>query len=192
MIVSSVFFALGSIEQAASQVLRELVLGRALVGVGVGMSSMVVPTFLAECAPADVRGRMVGANSLLVTGGQVLAYAIAALFYTLPHSWRWMVLLGAVPALAQLAGLWTLDESPRWLSAHGRHVQARAGVVKLYPTASSEAVDAYLRGFERGHEERVDKRGALKELFQSSNGRRALALACGLQAAQQLCGANSM
>lgn len=48
MVIAGIFFALGSVEQAASQVFRELVLGRVLVGLGVGAASMVVPTFLAE------------------------------------------------------------------------------------------------------------------------------------------------
>lgn len=48
MVIAGVFFALGSVEQAASQVVRELVLGRVLVGLGVGAASMVVPTYLAE------------------------------------------------------------------------------------------------------------------------------------------------
>ncbi|SNX82545.1 related to myo-inositol transporter [Melanopsichium pennsylvanicum] len=141
MIASGVLFLLGALEQAASQVVRELVLGRMLVGLGVGMASMVVPTYLAEVAPTKVRGRLVGINNLLVTGGQVVAYVIDAAFYNLPHGWRWMVLAGGVPAVAQLMGMIYLDESPRWLVAKGRLIRARKVLQKIYPAASVAMID---------------------------------------------------
>jgi SP family myo-inositol transporter-like MFS transporter 13 len=142
MIASGVLFLLGALEQAASQVVRELVLGRILVGLGVGMASMVVPTYLAEVAPTKVRGRVVGINSLLVTGGQVIAYLIDAAFYNLPHGWRWMVLAGSIPAVFQLIGMIYLDESPRWLVARGRIIRARRVLQRIYPNASARMIDS--------------------------------------------------
>ncbi|SPO22525.1 related to myo-inositol transporter [Ustilago trichophora] len=141
MVASGVLFLLGALEQAASQVLKELVLGRVLVGLGVGMASMVVPTYLAEVAPTNVRGRIVGINSLLVTGGQVIAYLIDAAFYNLPHGWRWMVLAGGIPAIFQLVGMIYLDESPRWLVAKGRIIRARRVLQRIYPHASVRMID---------------------------------------------------
>lgn len=130
----------------------------------------------------------------LHAAGQVLAYAIAAALYHAPHGWRWMVLLGALPAVAQLIGLFWLDESPRWLAAKGKHSAARAGLERMYPTADGPAIQAHLDALTAGAPIRStrDTRGPLKELFTSKQGRRALLLACGLQAAQQLSGANSM
>lgn len=141
MIGSGTLFLLGALEQAASQVVRELVLGRLLVGLGVGMASMVVPTYLAEVAPTKVRGRIVGINSLLVTGGQVIAYLVDAAFYNLPHGWRWMVLAGGIPAIFQLVGMIYLDESPRWLVARGRIIRARRVLQRIYPNASLRMID---------------------------------------------------
>ncbi|CDS01330.1 related to myo-inositol transporter [Sporisorium scitamineum] len=141
MIGSGILFLLGAMEQAASQVVRELVLGRVLVGLGVGMASMVVPTYLAEVAPTKVRGRVVGINSLLITGGQVVAYLVDAAFYNLPHGWRWMVLAGGVPAVFQLVGMIYLDESPRWLVARGRIIRARRVLQRIYPHASVRMID---------------------------------------------------
>ncbi|TKY84964.1 hypothetical protein EX895_006044 [Sporisorium graminicola] len=141
MIGSGILFLLGAMEQAASQVVRELVLGRLLVGLGVGMASMVVPIYLAEVAPTKVRGRVVGINSLLITGGQVVAYVVDAAFYHLPHGWRWMVLAGGVPAVFQLVGMVYLDESPRWLVARGRIIRARRVLQRIYPHASVRMID---------------------------------------------------
>ncbi|CEH14966.1 Predicted transporter (major facilitator superfamily) [Ceraceosorus bombacis] len=221
MLISSIFFLLGSIEQSASQVFRELVLGRVLVGLGVGMASMVIPIYLAECAPSDLRGRIVGSNSALVTGGQVTAYAISAAFYHLPHSWRWMVLTGAPPALAQLVGLWALDESPRWLLHQGKHAQARRALARMYPSANDDQIEEQLKAFELSsssseQQEQDERRTGLdgvegiaalvgrsspggkdgaqgiRQLLADRSARKALLLACGLQASQQLVGANSI
>lgn len=152
MIASGILFLLGALEQAASQVVRELVLGRILVGLGVGMASMVVPTYLAEVAPTKVRGRIVGINSLLVTGGQVVAYLIDAAFYNLPHGWRWMVLAGGIPAIFQLVGMIYLDESPRWLVARGRIIRARRVLQRIYPNATMRMVDNEIERIARSME----------------------------------------
>lgn len=165
MIGSGVLFLLGALEQAASQVVRELVLGRVLVGLGVGMASMIVPTYLAEVAPTKVRGRIVGINSLLVTGGQVVAYLIDALFYHLPHGWRWMVLAGGVPAVFQLVGMMYLDESPRWLVARGRIIRARRVLQRIYPHASVRMIDGEIDRIARSmqgatHHDDIDPDGS--------------------------------
>ncbi|SOV06572.1 related to myo-inositol transporter [Ustilago sp. UG-2017a] len=152
MIGSGILFFLGALEQAASQVVRELVLGRVLVGLGVGMASMVVPTYLAEVAPTKVRGRIVGINSLLLTGGQVIAYLIDAAFYNLPHGWRWMVLAGGIPAIFQLVGMIYLDESPRWLVAKGRIIRARHVLQRIYPNASVHMIDTEIDRIARSME----------------------------------------
>ncbi|EST06242.2 General substrate transporter [Kalmanozyma brasiliensis GHG001] len=152
MVGAGILFLLGAMEQAASQVVRELVLGRVLVGLGVGMASMVVPTYLAEIAPTKVRGRIIGINSLLITGGQVIAYLIDAAFYNLPHGWRWMVLAGGVPAIFQLIGMIYLDESPRWLVARGRIIRARHVLQRIYPRASVRAIDNEIERIARSME----------------------------------------
>ena len=210
MIVAGVLFAIGSIEQAASQVVRELVLGRFLVGGGVGMASMIVPTYLAECAPPSIRGRIIAINSILITGGQVIAYSVDAAFYSLPHGWRWMVLAGGIPAIIQLIGLFYLDESPRWLISKGKHVRARHVLTRIYPLADNQAIDSHINKIEASLNNRPssaasqsssvqtdtsksnDFKAQWKLLWSEKSNRKALFLACGLQAGQQLIGANSI
>jgi SP family myo-inositol transporter-like MFS transporter 13 len=220
MIMAGIFFTLGSMEQAASQVLRELILGRFLVGLGVGMSSMIVPTYLAECSPTSIRGQIISINSLLITGGQVIAYIVDAGFYNVAHGWRWMVLAGGLPALVQLIGLiFYLDESPRWLISQKQHVSARHILAKIYPLASQEAITKQVHRIEKSlqkdhgssHTSTDDQsaaaglalteetavkvsnlRNQLSILWNDQQNRKALFLACGLQAGQQLIGANSI
>lgn len=142
MLAAALFFLLGGLEQAASQVIQELVVGRGIQGIAVGMASMVTPLFLAEVAPSDVRGRLVGINSLLITGGQVVSYIVSAVFYHMPHGWRWMALSGCVPAVVQLLSLIALDESPRWLIHQGRVSQARHVLGRIYPGAQFLAIES--------------------------------------------------
>jgi SP family myo-inositol transporter-like MFS transporter 13 len=97
--------------------------------------------YLGEIAPSSLRGRIVGTNSLLVTGGQVIAYLVNAILFPVAHGWRWMVLASAVPAVVQLIGLLSLDESPRWLVAKGRFIQARRVLKKIYPGATEDMVE---------------------------------------------------
>lgn len=213
MIAAGIFFTLGAVEQSASQVVRELVLGRVLVGLGVGMASMIVPTYLAECAPTSIRGRIIAVNSLLITGGQVVAYVVDAAFYNLPHGWRWMVLAGGVPALVQLVGLFYLDESPRWLVSRGRHTSARRVLSRIYPLASEDSITSQVHRIEQslkrdtplpyastaageeiinGQINKSQFSQQLSTLWNDHRNRKALFLACGLQAGQQLVGANSI
>lgn len=82
-----------------------MAVGRLIVGFGVGSAAMVVPLYIAEIAPTKVRGRLIGLNNMSITGGQVISYGIGAAFAHVPHGWRYMVGLGALPALILAAML---------------------------------------------------------------------------------------
>ncbi|KAK0566989.1 hypothetical protein OC861_002951 [Tilletia horrida] len=208
--VSSILFALGSVEQAASQYVREMVLGRAIVGLAIGLASMVTPTYLSEVCPSDVRGRLVSLNIFFVTAGQVIAYAVSASLFHLPHSWRFMILIGVIPAIVQLVGVIYLDESPRWLISRGRERQARETLKRIYPTWTDSQIDAemsIIRASSGNTTNTSDAASApsssalaksrrstndLVALFRNKAHRKALVLACGLQLFQQLCGFNAL
>ena len=145
ILLSAVLFTLGAIEQAAAQIVKELVLGRVIVGLGVGLASMVTPVFLSELCPAAWRGRVVTLLTVLITGGQVLAFCVGAALFSLPHSWRWIALSGAIPSLLQLALSFQLPESPRWLIMRDRLPEARSTLARIYPSLSAEAIDHKVR-----------------------------------------------
>ncbi|CAO1626121.1 unnamed protein product [Sympodiomycopsis kandeliae] len=216
ILIAAFLFLLGSLEQTASNDVPQLILGRFIVGVAVGEAATVVPLYLAEIAPSSLRGRIVGTNSLLVTGGQVVAYLVNAALFPVAHGWRWMVLCSGVPALVQLFGLLSLDESPRWLVNKGQFIQARRVLKKIYPLASDEAIDRQVdrilaslkasggdtpegeyssspRGAEDGE---IGSGGPTRSkwslLFKEPQNRRALILAAGLQAFQQATGFNAL
>jgi MFS transporter, SP family, solute carrier family 2 (myo-inositol transporter), member 13 len=134
---AAILFVLGALVQAAAVTVWIMVLGRALVGGGVGMGSFVVPLYISELSPAPFRGRLVTVSSLFITGGQVVAYVVGWLFSETDHGWRWMVGLGAIPALGQLLALAFLPETPRWLVKAGRREEARKVLDKVFAVDGS-------------------------------------------------------
>ena len=125
------------------------------------------------------------------------------------NGWRWMVGLGAVPALLQAVLLLLLPESPRWLVRMERNEQARVVLQRVYGRESRSTADCVLRAIgeevaEEGESAGTRRhrmahmkttwgwlariRNAQNELFGISGNRRALTIACMLQGLQQLCG----
>lgn len=156
---------------------------------------------------------MVTILSLFLTGGQVVAYVIGWLLSTLPSGWRWMVGLGALPAVAQLIIVVFLPETPRWLVKANRETEAQRILRKIYGDAegSRQAVEQVIRSIESEINEEDEEASQQKPvsagplfrlldhlpknlilLFQTGCNRRALAIACLLQGLQQLCGFNSL
>lgn len=205
ILVPAVLFALGAIIQAFATYVWTMAAGRALVGAAVGVASGAVPLYITELAPAELRGRLVTIQSLFITGGQVVAYLIGWGFAALPHGWRYMVGIGALPALLQLCLLYWMPETPRWLLQTGKDERARQVLEEVYATLPERAhvVQNVLAGIrvEILEEDKIlgnlsvssndssnGLRDASKVLFAVPANRRALIIACMLQGLQQLCG----
>jgi SP family myo-inositol transporter-like MFS transporter 13 len=135
---------------------------------------------------------------LFITGGQVVAYLIGWIFASWPGGWRWMVGLGAVPAVLQLGLLFGMPETPRFLVQNGEPERAEAVLKKVYAGLSEyerdlavrsvlQAVRAEIEAEGKGSDKRTMIAKA-KELTEVPGNRRALTIACMLQGLQQLCG----
>ncbi|KAL7244988.1 hypothetical protein ACSBR2_000350 [Camellia fascicularis] len=107
-----------------------LYMGRLLEGFGVGIISYTVPVYIAEIAPQNLRGGLGSVNQLSVTIGIMLAYLLG-LFV----NWRILAVLGILPCLILIPGLFFIPESPRWLA-------------KMGMTEDFEASLQVLRGFD--------------------------------------------
>ena len=213
VMLADIAFILGAFVQAISPSVWIMVIGRAIVGLAVGAGSFVVPLYIAELAPAPFRGKLVTLNILFITIGQVVAYIIGWVFVEWGNEytgWRWIVGLGAVPAIVQILVMLTMPETPRWLVKVGRHDEARSVLDKVFGAGMEiqRMVDGVLTGIEnevREEEEAKHNRtrgqklkespswysdisDTWDELFRIDGNRRALAIACLLQGLQQLCG----
>lgn len=79
LLADLVFFA-GAVVMAGAVGPWMIIVGRILVGLGVGMASMTAPLYISEASPARIRGALVSTNGLLITGGQFVAYLINLAF----------------------------------------------------------------------------------------------------------------
>ncbi|GAU36000.1 hypothetical protein TSUD_211370 [Trifolium subterraneum] len=91
-----------------------LFMGRLLEGFGVGIISYVVPVYIAEISPENMRGSLGSVNQLSVTIGIMLAYLLG-----LFANWRVLAILGVLPCTVLIPGLFFIPESPRWLAKMG-------------------------------------------------------------------------
>lgn len=196
--IADVLFMGGAMGQAVSHTVWNMIGCRFLIGIGVGLASCVAPLYIQEISPTRLRGSMVVLNVVMITLGQVIAYGIDAGFANLSAGWRWMVGLGSVPAALQLALLVHLPESPRVLVRRGNMEAARKVLSRVYALASSEQVDLKLKVLHATVKQSIEIANSttfwqrLGSLFSNPINRRALVIACGMQAFQQLCGFNTL
>ncbi|XP_049932093.1 sugar transporter ERD6-like 7 [Nymphaea colorata] len=115
MRISSGVCVAGWISIMLSQHAWSLDVGRFCTGVGIGIFSYVVPVYMAEIAPQELRGRLMISYQLMVALGMTMAYLLGIVV-----TWRALTLLGIFPCLVQLIGLFFVPESPRWLAKIGR------------------------------------------------------------------------
>lgn len=126
LLISAAIFLVSSIAMGLANRLSLFIAARFLAGAGVGMASVVSPLFIAEIAPAQVRGKMVAINQLTIVTGILITNVVN---YWLSKSgvnaWRWMFGLGSVPSSLFLVGTLFLPESPRWLIMRNRLQEAK-------------------------------------------------------------------
>jgi MFS transporter, SP family, xylose:H+ symportor len=122
-------FFVSAVGSALAQTLSSFVFFRFIGGLAVGGASVVSPMYIAEIAPARLRGRLVAVNQLNVVVGILLAFLsnfLLAQLIAAPWAWRGMLGIEAVPAAVFFLLLFLIPESPRWLVKQGRVAEARA------------------------------------------------------------------
>ncbi|GKZ24332.1 myo-inositol transporter [Aspergillus brasiliensis] len=197
--VGCVLFVIGSVLQAAAYTIAQMAVGRVVVGLGVGSAAMVVPLYVAEIAPAGARGRLIGLNNMSITGGQVISYAIGAAFASVSHGWRYMVGLGALPAIILGCMMPFCPESPRHLVYNGRSDEARGVLRRIYSSAATDEQMAALLVTIRtacDQAREIDESGSawskIVKLHTVGSNLRALICACGLMVISQMSGFNAL
>lgn len=132
LMIAAAIFAISSIGMALSPGLGAFITMRFCAGIGVGMSSLLSPLYIAEVSPAHIRGRNVAINQLTIVLGILITnlvnYQLAA---SGPSSWRLMFGAGAIPSALFFIGVIFLPESPRWLIKAGRKDKALATLKKI-------------------------------------------------------------
>ncbi|MBT8086514.1 MAG: MFS transporter, partial [Gammaproteobacteria bacterium] len=136
--IAAALFAVSAIASAIAPNFLTLVIARMIGGFGVGAALIIAPMYIAEIAPAHLRGRMVSFNQLNIVIGISVAFFSNYLILKLGQSelawaqslrflewnWRWMLGVETLPALLYFFALMFVPESPRWLAMHGREDEA--------------------------------------------------------------------
>ena len=131
IMVAAVIVIIGTIAATFSPTFTLLVISRFVIGIGIGLSSSTVPTYLSELAPARLRGAMGSLNQIFIVSGILIAFLVS--YWLGPASaWRWMFAGAIVPAIVLLAGMVVLPETPRWLIKNGREEEARRVLVSAH------------------------------------------------------------
>jgi MFS family permease len=101
-----------------------LISARLVVGLAIGLSSVVAPLYLSETSPRGSRGALVSLYQFAITLGILGAYVVD-LGFAPSGGWRWMLALAVIPSVLLVGGMLAMPESPRWLVANDREADAR-------------------------------------------------------------------
>lgn len=123
LIITSIIFIVGTTFAVFSASIIQLIFGRFIIGLAIGIASYIAPLFISEISPTHVRGRLVLLNVVAITSGQAISYLIDY-FFTASHHWRTMIAMGLIPSVLLLFGMLLSPSSPRWLFFMGKKTQA--------------------------------------------------------------------
>lgn len=183
---AALLFTASAVAAALPRTLTEFVVARLAGGIAIGVASLVVPLYIAEIAPARIRGQLVTLNQLAIVSGILLAYI--ASYYLAGMglaSWRWMFAAAAVPSLLFMLTLLLVPESPRWLLGRGRAAEALGTLTRLNGPATAAAEVTEIQAA------LADEQGAAASLAQPRL-RRPLRIAVVLAVLQQITGINTI
>jgi len=190
IIVNAVIFSVGAIGCALAPNPATLILMRILIGIAIGITSYVVPMYIAEISPTRIRGALVTLNQLMITIGILVSYITD---YALSddnnnESWRWMFLVGLIPALILLAGMFFLPESPRWLISRHRSDE---GIRVLRKVEDPDMVDETLANIRKEVKQETENKTRVTEIFKPWL-RTPLIITVGIFFFQQFSGVNTI
>jgi SP family sugar porter-like MFS transporter len=202
LVAAGLLFVVTSIGTGSATDFPFFIANRLLGGVAIGIASNLSPLYIAEIAPASMRGRLVSLNQLTIALGVMAAQIVNWLIaqptpvgagvdqlpfasWNVQIAWRWMFRVTAVPAAVFFGAMFLVPESPRWLAKKGRAVKAMRVLTKIggaaYADRSVGEIEATLvHGDDKVH---------LRELF-TPRMRRVLLLGTVVAVFQQWCGIN--
>jgi SP family sugar:H+ symporter-like MFS transporter len=170
MIITAITFAISAFGSGMSDSSIEFIVYRLLGGLGIGAASVLAPAYIAEVAPAALRGRLATLQQLAIVLGLFAAFlsnyiiatqagsAEANLLLDLP-AWRWMFWVELIPSLLFIVGVMFIPESPRYLVAQGKIDQARSIFKRISNGTEDKQIEAVQKSLHG------DKKPNISDLF---------------------------
>ncbi|XP_054783048.1 sugar transport protein 10-like [Prosopis cineraria] len=134
MFSGGLFFLAGALLNGFAVNIAMLIIGRVLLGFGVGYCNQSVPVYLSEMAPAKIRGALNMGFQMMITIGILIANLINYGTAKYKHGWRISLGLGAVPAFLLCLGSLFLSDTPNSMIERGKHEEAKAMLIKIRGT----------------------------------------------------------
>lgn len=187
ILLAAVLFTMGALLEAISPNTTILVIGRLVVGFGVGVASVAAPLYAAEQAPTRLRGRFVSTYQLAITIGIFIAYLVDQALIN-NDMWRVMLGVSAVPAILLFVVMLPMPDSPRWFVKVGRRDDAIKALQKVRPDVDA---DAEITEIEKAAQEDDANKATWGEVF-SKKLRKPLMIGIGLAVFQQITGINAI
>src|SRR5438046_7086153 len=162
MLLNAVLFLASAFATGAAGSAGFFITSRIVGGLAIGAASVLAPMYIAEVAPAHMRGRLASLQQMAIVLGLFSAFlsndiiariagGAGAIFGLGTPAWRWMFWMEAVPAAAFLLGVLLIPESPRFLIFRGKREQARRIFARIGGDAVAlvQQVEQSLRGEHR-------------------------------------------
>jgi sugar porter (SP) family MFS transporter len=187
IIIAAIVFTIGALAAALAPTVGVLIGARFVLGLAVGSAALVVPLYLSEIAPTQIRGAIASLNQLMIVCGILAAFIVNAILAS-SGNWRLMLGLAAVPGLILLVGMLFMPETPRYLVHAGQEEDAHEVIEDLPGDDRPRERIQEIREVEE-HEEGGT---GLRALWEAKWVRPALLVATGLAVFQQLVGINTI
>lgn len=192
LFLCALLYAVSGLLSAIPRTFGEFLVARFISGLGIGASSLICPVYIAEISPEKWRGRLGSLFQLGIVTGIFLTLFVNKMIqgmgdtaWNTEMGWRWMLGMEVVPAIVFIALLFTVPESPRWLTQKGRENEAKEILAKVGGEEHAEKELQSIRaaiGQEEGH---------FAELL-SGFYRKPLLIAVMMMAFSQFCGINAI
>jgi sugar porter (SP) family MFS transporter len=201
LILCALLFAVTSIGNALAPTFTVFVCWRICGGVAIGLASSLSPMYIAEVAPAQIRGRLVSVNQLTIVIGILLAQFVnnslasgvqkglseelLAQSWYVQTAWRWMFGLTAIPSILFFVSMFAIPESPRWMVKNGDPDRAQSILAKIGGHEYAAAAIADINSTLANEFQKVNYRDLLEPRM-----RKVLLIGIILAVFQQWCGIN--
>jgi MFS transporter, SP family, sugar:H+ symporter len=189
IILAAITFTIGALGAAAAPNAGTLVAARFVLGLAVGSAALVVPLYLSEIAPTQIRGAIASLNQMMIVVGILAAYIVNAILAS-SGDWRLMLGFAAVPSLILLLGMAFMPETPRFLVRTGEEDRARDVLEEVQSDERpEEEPERKVREIREVEEQEASDAW---ELLKARWVRPALIVAIGLAVFQQFIGINTI